>query len=172
MIYLNKDVNKLSKWIHCNTLYTEEQSKWMTWPQAGIFIDYRGRVIANHFPDSNWSIDDFFAFLRRNGVSWKRIFWKIWGRLCTDEWKVCSQKFVLAELEHCTYHLEAPKFVYGSNNGTYPCCEAEAVRFSTGVNEGGCQNKRHSFKYLNPDSIEYAFLIKHYESIKENFQLK
>ena len=59
--------------------------------------------------------------------------------------------------------------MYGSNNGTYPCWEAEAVRFSTGVDIGGWKNQRHTFKYLKPDSPEYLFLVKHYECWKENF---
>jgi len=164
---LKIEKNKLSRWIHWNILYTEEQSKWMTCPKAGIFIDYRGRVIADHFPDSNWKIEEFFNYLKKNNVSWRRIFWKVWARLITDECTVWGQKFVLSECDNCTYHPESPQFLFGSNNGTYPCWEVEAVRFSTGVHTGGCKNKRHTFKNLKSDSTDYYFLTKHYEILKE-----
>jgi len=142
----------------------------MTCSKAGIFIDFRGRVIADHFPDSNWRIEEFFGFLKRNNVSWRRIFWKVWGRLNNDEWKEWCQKFVYAEKDHCTYHPNQPQFVYGSNTGSYPCWEADAVRFTTGVNTGGCKNKSHIFTDLKPDSLNYLFLNKHYELLKEPVQ--
>ncbi|CAI2387771.1 unnamed protein product [Moneuplotes crassus] len=158
--------NKLSRCIHCNILYTEEQSQWMTCPKAGIYIDYRGRVISKHVADANWSINEFLTFMNKN-VSWRHCFWKIWARLKYDECTFCGQKFVYSEYDHCTYHPEAPEFQYGSNTGTYPCCQAEAVRFTTSVHKGGCKNQRHIFKNLQTDSREYYFLSKHYELFKE-----
>jgi len=172
MIYLNKDQNKLSRWVHCNILYTVEQSKWMTCPKAGIFIDYRGRVIADHLPDTNWSIEDFFGFLRKNGVSWKRIFWKIWGRLTTDECTEWGSMFAVADYNKCSYHTAEPIFGYGSNTGYYPWWSSEAVRFSTGVNAEGWQNKSHSFKLMKSDSIEYIYFNKHFEYLKETDSVK
>lgn len=68
-------------------LYTDQQNEWMTCPKATIFIDYRGRVLAKHIPDSNWDINEFFSFMRKNGLSWRRIFWKVWARLYSDECK-------------------------------------------------------------------------------------
>ncbi|CAI2387104.1 unnamed protein product [Moneuplotes crassus] len=159
--------NNILKCVHCNILYTEEQSKWMTCPKAGIFIDYRGRVISNHFPDSNWKIEEFFNFLKKNNVSWRRTFWKIWGRIHSDECTQCNQKFTYADKDHCTYHPEKPIFTYGSNIGEYPCCNAEAVRFSTGVNVGGCENRTHVFKNLKEGSLKHSFLEKHFEILKE-----
>jgi hypothetical protein len=165
--FLKIDKNKLSRWIYWNILYTDEQSEWMTCPKADIFIDYRGRVLAKHVPDSNWVIDEFFGFLKKNGVSWRRIFWKVWSRLISDECTEWGQKFVLAESDHCTYHPEKPKFLYGWNNGTYSCCEAEAVRFNTNSNNSGCKYRSHTFKALKADSLEYIFMTKHYEILKE-----
>lgn len=166
-LLLKEDQNKLSRCIYWNILYTQEQNEWMTCPKADIFIDYRGRVLAKHVPDSNWDINEFLNFLRKNGLSWRRIFWKVWARLISDECKVCGNMFVLSELDNWCYHPEEPKFLYGANTGTYPCWEADAVRFSTNVQNSGCKTQRHHMKYLNEDSLEYTFLMKHYELLKE-----
>jgi hypothetical protein len=164
---LQIEKNKLSRWIYCNILYTEEQTEWMTCPKADIFIDFRGRVLAKHVPDSNWSIDEFFAFLKKNSVSWRRIFWKVWARLIFDECTQWGLKFVLAESDHWTYHPEKPQFLYGCNNGTYPWWEAEAVRFNTNSNHSGCRFQPHLFKNMKSDSLEYIFMAKHDDLLKE-----
>jgi hypothetical protein len=57
----------------------------MTCPKAEIFIDYRGRVLQKHVPDKSWDYNELFNFIRKGGVSWRRIFWKAWGRLHSDE---------------------------------------------------------------------------------------
>lgn len=72
----------------------------MTCPRAEIFIDYRGRVLQKHVPDKNWDYNELFNFIRKSGVSWRRIFWKAWGRLHTDECEVCMEKFTYAEIDH------------------------------------------------------------------------
>lgn len=164
---LKKDENKLSRWIYCNTLYTEQQNEWMSWPKADIFIDYRGRVLAKHVPDSNWDINEFFSYLKKHGVSWRRIFWKVWGRLVDDECTVWNHRYVLAEVENCAYHPEKPQFYYGWNTGSFPCCEAEAVRFTTSFITTGCKSKRHTFTKTKEDSLEYRYLNSHLDILKE-----
>lgn len=96
---MKDEANDLKRCMYCNTLFTDEQSEWMTCPKAEIFIDYRGRVLAKHVPDKNWSINEFFSFLHKNGVSWRRIFWKVWARLKADECTECHQKFVYADID-------------------------------------------------------------------------
>lgn len=105
--------------MYCNALFTSEQAEWMSCPRAELFIDYRGRAIANHVADKNWDYNEYFSFVRKNGVSWRRIFWKVWGRLNADECVVCNQMFTFAEIDHCTYHPEPPKFTFGSNIGSF-----------------------------------------------------
>ena len=82
---MKDEANKLHRCMYCGTLFTDSQAEWMSCPRADIFIDYRGRVLANHLPDKNWDINDLFNFIRKNGVSWRRIFWKVWGRHHSDE---------------------------------------------------------------------------------------
>ena len=62
---LKEESNTLNLCIYCNTLFTANQLDWMICPRAEIFIDYRGRVLANHVADSDWDINEFFAFIRK-----------------------------------------------------------------------------------------------------------
>jgi len=124
-------------------------------------------VLAKHVPDSNWDINEFFSYLKKHGVSWRRIFWKVWGRLVDDECAVCNHRYVLAEVENCSYHPEKPQFYYGCNTGSFPCCEAEAVRFTTAFVPTGCKSKRHTFTNIKEDSLEFRFLNSHLDILKE-----
>lgn len=164
---LKLDQNKLNRCIYCNTLFTEEQNEWMVWPKAEVFIDFRGQVLAKHVSDSNWDINEFFNWLRKHGVSWRRIFWKVWARLYSDECTEWQNKFVLADIGNCSYHPEPPNFSFGYNQGTYPCCEEEAIRFSTSIGTKGCTTKRHALKHIKPETIEHKFIDKHYELLRE-----
>ena len=165
---LKEDKNKLLRCIYWNTLFTAEQNEWMSCPKAEIFIDYRGRVLAKHVSDSNWDINEFFSYLRKQGVSWRRIFWKVWARLITDEWAVWKNIYVLADVANWSYHPDAPVFMFGWNSGTFPCCNAEAIRFSTSLKEKGWTSKRHTLSLISEDSLEYKFLDKHFDILKEN----
>lgn len=79
------EANTLNRCMYCSALFTAEQSEWMVCTKAKVFIDYRGRVLLKHVADKNWDYNEFFCYLRKNGVSWRRIFWKIWARLYSDE---------------------------------------------------------------------------------------
>lgn len=163
--------NKLHRCMYCNTLFTDSQAEWMSWPRADIFIDYRGRVLANHLPDKNWDINDLFNFIRKNGVSWRRIFWKVWGRHNSDEWVTWGKTFIFAEIDHCTYHPSPAKFTFGSNTGTFECWGTEAIRFSTSIQNKGCKSRSHVPKHLKESSMEHIFIGKHKELLAEPLKL-
>jgi hypothetical protein len=57
----------------------------MVCPKAKIFIDFHGIVIAQHVADRYWDINRFIQFMKKEGVTWKDIYWKIWGRLQSFE---------------------------------------------------------------------------------------
>lgn len=164
---LRDESNMLNRWMYCNTLFTSGQSEWMTCPRAEIFIDYRGRVLAKHVADKNWVISEFFDFMNKNGVSWRRIFWKVWSRLKDDEWLIWGEWFTYAEFNHWTYHSKQPTFTFGSNIGTYEWWGSEAIRFSTKIENKGCQSKPHRPKYLKEDSNEYYLINKHKDILSE-----
>ena len=128
-------------------------------------------MLAKHIPDKNWDINEFFNYIRKNGVSWRRIFWKIWGRLKDDECLTCGDRFVFSDIDHCTYHPEPPRFTYGSNVGTYDCCGSEAIRFGTKIENDGCRSKSHRPRHLKDDSLEAKFLEKHRELLGEPVKL-
>jgi hypothetical protein len=159
--------NILNRWMYCNSLFTIEQGEWMTCPKAEIFIDYRGRVLQKHVPDKSWDYNELFNFIRKGGVSWRRIFWKAWGRLHSDEWVVCSEKFTYAEIDHCMHHPEPPRFTFGSNIGTFECCGTEAIRFTTKLENLGCHSKSHIPKNLKESSPEWAFINRHKDVLAE-----
>ena len=164
---LRDESNMLNWWMYCNTLFTSGQSEWMTCPRAEIFIDYRGRVLAKHVADKNWIISEFFDFMNKNGVSWRRIFWKVWSRLKDDEWLTCGQRFTYAEFNHWTYHPDSPQFSFGSNIGVYEWWLAEAVRFSTHSQNNGWISRSHVPKNLKVSSNDSKFIERHKEIFVE-----
>lgn len=89
----------------------------MNCPKAKIFIDFYGTVIAQHVSDKTWDINKFVMFLRLKAVSWKEIYMKIYARLqdfnCVD----CNERFIGAEINHCSYHPMNPRFSFGVNQG-------------------------------------------------------
>lgn len=97
----------------------------------------------------------------QKSIKWKDIYWKIWARLITLECTVCESFFVGSELFHCRYHSQKPKFVYGSNKGTYPCCGAQALRFSTHIEQKGCCAAIHTVKVTPDIEKDYQCLLKH-----------
>lgn len=72
-------------------------------------------------------------YLRQKAVSWKEIFMKIYARLQEFNCTECHEKFIGAEINHCSFHPMNAKFSFGVNNGYYPCCNAQALRFSTSI---------------------------------------
>lgn len=97
----------------------------------------------------------------QKSIKWKDIYWKIWARLITLECTVCESQFVGSELNHCRYHSQKPKFQYGSNKGQYPCCGAQALRFSTHIEQKGCCATTHKITKTAENEKEYDSVIKH-----------
>lgn len=62
-LYMNKlnllledDSKILHKWSYWNKLFTQNQREKLGWPKAKIFIDFHGKVIANHVFDRTFDI--------------------------------------------------------------------------------------------------------------------
>jgi hypothetical protein len=143
-LLLEDENNSLFRCIYCNKLFTRGQKPWMVCSKANIFIDFHGRVIAEHVADRSWDTNKFIHYLRQQcALSWREIYWKIWARLHTLHCAVCDRRFVVAEFGHCSYHAQKPRFGSGSNRGMYPCCNAPAIRFDTALKTYGCQAANH-----------------------------
>lgn len=168
---LEDDANTLNRCVYCNKLYTNEQHEWMMCEKARIFIDFHGNVIAEHVADRNWEINKFFLFLKEQSLTWREIYWKIWARLIPFNCAVCGLKFVGAELGHCSYHPEEPKFSHGSNIGFYQCCQQRAIRFDTSIKKKGCCGRNHVPRD-KLHSKEYELLTKNFSIIEEPFETK
>lgn len=85
--------------------------------KANIFIDFHGAVIAQHVADTSFDMQKFIMNLKSKGMSWRQIYWKIWGRLISFNCVTCDNKFLASEFAHCSFHPQRPKFSFGSNNG-------------------------------------------------------
>jgi hypothetical protein len=64
-IYMKKveemveSAESLSLCSYCTSLFTQEQRQWMVCPNAKIFIDFHGSVIAEHVADRYWDVNRF-----------------------------------------------------------------------------------------------------------------
>ena len=142
----------------------------MMCPNAKIFIDYNGQVIAQHVADRFFDLNGFIQFMNNvKQVKWKDIYWKIWARLITLECTVCDSYFVGSELSQCRHHSQKPKFLFGSNKGTYPCCGGQALRFSTHIEQKGCQASNHTVKVNSEIENDFQCLLKHQDVAVEPF---
>ena len=169
---LEDENNLLSRCVYCNKLYTQAQSEWMVCEKARIFIDFHGNVIAEHVPDRNWQANKFLMHLKEQSLSWKEIYWRLWGRLPFFHCITCGMTFIGSELSHCSYHPQEPKFNAGSNIGFYQCCQQKAVRFDTSIKKKGCCSKNHQVKPEVCHTKEYELLIKNFQIIEEPFDPK
>jgi hypothetical protein len=169
---LEDESNVLSRCVYCNKLYTAAQNEWMVCEKARIFIDFHGNVIAEHVPDRNWQANKFLLYLKDQGLSWKEIYWRIWGRLPFFSCFHCGLTFIGSELGHCSYHTQEPKFNAGSNVGYYQCCQQKAVRFDTSIKKKGCCSKMHQVKPEYAHSKEYELLVKKFGFLEEPFDVR
>lgn len=141
-----EDGNQLVRCQHCNVILAEKNLEWSRCPNADsvtLQIDHQGRETAYHSPDPNWSTKDFIQFLKQSGVSWRRIFWKVWARTIEDVCQESHQRFTASDVNNCVYHPRKPMFTFGSNRGHYPCCQTPAVRFTTMDFASGCLHRMY-----------------------------
>ena len=81
---------QLFRCVNCNLLYTEQQEKWMTCDKAKIIIDSHGEAISQHLSDKYFDMFNFFEFMKKEGLTWKQIFWKIWASMQTFKCSTCE----------------------------------------------------------------------------------
>jgi len=140
------DDNMISRCAFCGKLFALKNRSKMACSKAKIFIDFNGSVIAEHAPVPNWDVNKYLLSLRARKLSWREIYWKIWGMIATMRCKVCGNYFTASELEHCAFCPQQPLFRPGQNMGMYPCCNTPAIRFDTSnftKTRRGCCAKSH-----------------------------
>ena len=117
-ILFEDEQSMLNRCVYCNSLFTLAQREWVMCPKAKIFIDFHGGVIAQHVADRSWDINKFVMHLRqKQNLPWKEIFLKFYARLCDFNCADCGERFVGAEMNHCSFHPMTAKFTFGVNQG-------------------------------------------------------
>jgi len=143
---LENENELLFRCAYCHKHFTEDQREWECCPKAPVIVDFHGNAIAEHVANRSWSMGLWVAQSRKakNYVA-RDLFWRIWSLTHFLNCSECGLPFPLAEMEHCTYHPQQPKFGDGDGCGIYPCCGQPAVRFdlSAGIRRG-CRAKRHT----------------------------
>ena len=143
-ILLEDENHALFRCVYCNKLFTREQKNWSICSKTNIFIDFHGRVIAEHVADRFWDTNKFIHYLRQQcNLSWKEIYYKIWSHFVVLHCGECDQDFIGAEISQCAYHSQKARFGSGSTNGTYQCCGAPAIRFDIALRRDGCTARNH-----------------------------
>jgi hypothetical protein len=94
----------------------------MQCPDAPLYIDANGKEIGRHVDDPKFKLNLFIQFMRKLGISWHEIYWKVWACLQSFKCSWCKKRFPGNELRKCHYHPDKPSFEAGSNYGKYPCC--------------------------------------------------
>ncbi len=172
-LLLDDEAHTLFRCVYCNKLFTRTQKSWMVCAKANIFIDFHGTVIAEHVADRSWDINKFIHYLRQQGaLSWKEIYYKIWAHLVTLHCGECDLNFVGTEVGHCSFHSQKARFGCKSNNGTYPCCGAPAIRFDTALRNDGCTAKPHKLAagWKTPENEKLLEeIMKRYNVVAEPF---
>jgi DNA-directed RNA polymerase subunit RPC12/RpoP len=79
-IMLEDETNILYKCSYCSKLFTQKQQDKFGCQKAKIFIDFHGKVIANHMFDRTFDVKKFINYCKTNmKFSWKQIYWKVYS---------------------------------------------------------------------------------------------
>eukprot|EP00241_Pyramimonas_parkeae_P003389 CAMPEP_0114227344 /NCGR_PEP_ID=MMETSP0058-20121206/1739_1 /TAXON_ID=36894 /ORGANISM="Pyramimonas parkeae, CCMP726" /LENGTH=716 /DNA_ID=CAMNT_0001338177 /DNA_START=451 /DNA_END=2598 /DNA_ORIENTATION=+ len=143
----SKDTSIISWCEHCKGLYSTAAQSVLVCPQARIFVNLKGVVIAEHEPVKRWETTRYLQALRAQRHTWREVYWHVWGLLHVLLCRECSLFFPVSQLDHCCFHSEQALFFAGANEGMYPCCRRPALRFDstqTPHSQPGCKARQHS----------------------------
>lgn len=143
-ILLEDDSKTLHKWNYCHNLFTQNQMDKFGCPKAKIFVDFHGKVIADHMFDRSFDIKKFISFCKNTmKLTWKQIYWKILAHTVDFECRTCNKKFNGAYAKHWYYHPNKAIFSFGSNKGVYQWWKQETLRFDFSTKNDGCKAMDH-----------------------------
>merc|ERR1719162_2418781 len=147
---------------YCRRPFTTKQRETMTCSKAETSIDFHGNVLAQHVADTDWDISHYVQYCHKSlQLSWREIYWKVWGRVQTLYCTACHGNFPATELGHCSYHPEKPVWQCPprAHSGVYPCCQQPAVRFGAAVQRTGCCAREHAVS--NAEAATLRKLMRH-----------
>lgn len=143
-IMLEDDTKTMYKWSYCNNLFTQKQMDKFGCTNAKIFIDFHGKVIADHMFDRSFDIKKFIGFWKNTmKLTWKQIYWKIYAHTVDFECRTWGKKFNGANAKHCYFHPNKAMFSFGSNKGVYQWWKQETLRFDTSIRNDGWMAHNH-----------------------------
>eukprot|EP00736_Rhodelphis_marinus_P004435 Rmarinus@m.7656 len=152
----------------CGQLYTLIQRSWSTCAKAKLFVAPHGNIIAEHTPSHSWSLEKYITRLREKQISWKNIYWHVWGKVKSLKCDICERRFPVCEYGHCAYHLYPPVFLNGQNVGKFPCCSASVVRFDTSISVAalnlGCRAADHVVTETDGEDLMVLDTVKKYST--------
>ncbi len=156
---LNEHEGNIIMCEYCKKLCPSNDLKYLTCLKAPALVRHSGKISAMHQADKSWNIKQHLQTLRSKAkLSWRDIYWRIWGASHTVYCKVCEERVIVSDLNNCSFHLKAPVIENGMNEGYYPCCGGSTSRFGTKVKPQGCTFKLHSVDYKAEDPKVVAIL--------------
>ena len=66
-------------------MFTRSTAELVPCEAAEMYVDAYGCQISAHEEDDEFKASSLTQFMRKQGLSWKEIFWKIWA--CTQVFK-------------------------------------------------------------------------------------
>merc|ERR1712150_274754 len=144
---LGDEDRRLYTCVYCRGLFTSRQLVAMRCPKAEVCIDFHGKTVAQHMACTNWDISRYVKYCHDGlQLSWREIYWRLWGTAQLLYCSVCHQHFRGTEFEHCLYHPEKPIWNAPprAHLGAYPCCKLQALRFGAPPQSTGCESRDHT----------------------------
>lgn len=101
----------------CSKLFTRAVADKLECPKANVFVDAYGSIPTNHEEDDKFELEVLTKFMRKLGLPWKEIFWKVWASMKVYFCVECEIVFFGTELLQCFSHSDEPYFGSGANIG-------------------------------------------------------
>ncbi|KAI9101965.1 hypothetical protein DFS34DRAFT_612197 [Phlyctochytrium arcticum] len=137
--------NVLRKCQQCGNVYALKEEGRLRCHKMQLSVDRGGELKAFHQHDASFDINSFVAGLYLEGLSWKDMYWRIWGILNHLECSTCHETFACADYASCFRHTQQVSFPPGEAiKGYYSCCGAEEHRFNPFKFPSGCRQFTHT----------------------------
>ncbi|XP_052832585.1 SANT and BTB domain regulator of class switch recombination [Octopus bimaculoides] len=146
---------------HCQKILLPKYAQRIRCAPSRLSVNEIGELVYNHDTDMTFDINEFILALKSQMVTWRNVYWKLWGLVNYLHCTWCNEMFPCAHFGHCPYHPEEPQFQTAAGRdgetvssklvspiGHYPCCNQTVCRFDPANLNLGCQARDHIVKPL------------------------
>ncbi|XP_050302022.1 SANT and BTB domain regulator of class switch recombination-like isoform X3 [Anthonomus grandis grandis] len=153
----------------CQQLITPNVAAKIPCIPACMRLQHDGSIISLHTRDSNWNINDYIIELQRNLKTWRKVYWRLWGKSHFLYCVTCKRYFPTNQIGWCRYHPDTPQFFTLDAQkaplpiGRYPCCGERAYRFQLLENYSACQFRQHT---ISLDDVRQSAIFSMLESYR------